>query len=143
MARKLPLTYRYLERFKDRFTARKSRIFTQKPFYGLFGLDRKEEAHFVCAVLNSELVHKFLTARSGKSKRGLSKKVMEQLRLPRFNPADNRHLELASWSLKMHQGLKMPDEGGNKVEYLVEEVFRTQREWQQGLFSFVEVPHSV
>jgi adenine-specific DNA-methyltransferase len=189
LARKLPLTYKYLERFKDRFTARKSRIFTQKPFYGLFGLgtytwkpykvcwcglgfkpefvvlsairdrmvgdklpipdgtiyfiplDRKEEAHFVCAVLNSELVRKFLSARSGKSKRGLSKKVMEQLSLPRFNPNDNRHLELASWSLKMHQGLKMPDEEGNKIEYLVEEVFRTQREWQQGIFSFVEAPH--
>jgi len=82
-------------------------------------LDRKEEAHFVCAVLNSELVR------------------------PRFNPTDNRHLELASWSLKMHQGLKMPDEEGNKIEYLVEEVFRTQREWQQGIFSFVEVPHRV
>ena len=63
--------------------------------------------------------------------------------LPRFNPTDNRHLELASWSLKMHQGLEMPDEEGNKMEYLVEEVFRTQREWQQGIFSFVEVPHSV
>jgi len=189
LARVFPLTYKYLERFKDRFTARKSRIFTQKPFYGLFGLgtytwkpykvcwcglgfkpefvvlsairdrmvgdklpipdgtiyfiplDRKEEAHFVCAVLNSELVRKFLSARSGKSKRGLSKKVMEQLSLPRFNPNDNRHLELASWSLKMHQGLKMPDEEGNKIEYLVEEVFRTQREWQQGIFSFVEAPH--
>ncbi|MCW3134068.1 MAG: hypothetical protein N2V78_07070 [Methanophagales archaeon] len=33
-------------------------------------LDRKEEAHFVCAVLNSERVHKFLSARSGTSKRG-------------------------------------------------------------------------
>ncbi len=105
-------------------------------------LDRKEEAHFVCAVLNSELVRKFLSARSGKSKRGLSKKVMEQLRLPRFNPADNRHLELASWSLKMHQGLEMTNEERNKMEYLVEEVFRTQGEWQQGIFSFVEVPHT-
>jgi len=191
LARTLPLTYKYLERFKDRFMARKSRIFTQKPFYGLFGLgaytwkpykvcwcglgfkpefvvlstvrdrllgerlpipdgtiyfiplDRKEEAHFVCALLNSELVHKFLSARSGKSKRGLSKKVMEQLSLPRFNPTDNRHLELASWSLKMHQGLEMPDEERNKMEYLVEEVFRTQKEWQQGIFSFVEASHSV
>jgi len=84
----------------------------------------------------------FLSARSGKSNRGLSKKVMEQLRLPRFNPTDNRHLELASWSLKMHQGLEMPEEERNKMEYLVEEVFRTQREWQQGIFSFVEAPHS-
>jgi len=67
---------------------------------------------------------------------------MEQLSLPRFNPNDIRHLELASWSLKMHQGLKMPEKL-DKIEYLVEEVFRTQREWQQGIFSFVEVPHRV
>jgi hypothetical protein len=50
---------------------------------------------------------------------------MEQLSLPRFNPTDNRHLELVSWSLKMHQGLEMPEEERNKMEYLVEEVFRS------------------
>jgi hypothetical protein len=30
LARTLPLTYKYIELFKDRFLARKSRIFTQK-----------------------------------------------------------------------------------------------------------------
>ena len=184
-ARTLPLTYRYLERFKDQFLSRKSRIFTKKPFYGLFGLgnytwkpykvcwcglgfkpefvvvdsvndqllgekllipdgtiyfiplDTKEEAHFVCAVLNSELVRRFLSARSGKSKRGLSKKVMEQIALPLFDPNDSRHVELALWSLKMHQELKMPAEQ-NRIEGLVEEVLRTQRKWQQELFSSME-----
>lgn len=93
--------------------------------------------------INSELVRKFLSARSGKSKRGLSKKVMEQLRLPRFNLNDNRHLELASWSLKKHQGLEMSEGEGNRIEYLVEEVFLTQREYQQGLFSFVDASQGV
>lgn len=190
LARKLPLTYKYLERFKDRFKARKSRIFAQKPFYGLFGLgtytwkpykvcwcglgfkpefvvistvrdrligeklpipdgtiyfiplERKEEAHFVCAILNSKLVRKFLSARSGKSKRGLSKKLMEQLSLPKFNPSDDRHLELVSWSLKMHQGLEMSSEERKNMEYLVEEVFRSRKESQQGIFSFAGTPHS-
>jgi hypothetical protein len=32
---------------------------------------------------------------------------MEQLRLPLFNPTDNRHIELTSGSHKQHQGLEM------------------------------------
>lgn len=61
-----------------------------------------DTAHFVCALLNSNLVRTFLSARSGKSKRGLSKKVMAQLALPPFNRADTRHVLLAQASLKLH-----------------------------------------
>lgn len=185
LAMTLPLTYRYLERFKNHFLNRKSRVFMQKPFYGLFGLgnytwktykvcwcglgfkpefvvagsvndqllgekilipdgtiyfiplDTKEEAHFVCAVLNSELVRRFLNARSGKSKRGLSKKMMEQVALPLFDPEDSRHIDLALWSLNMHQKLEMLYEQ-DKIEHVVKEVLKEQRKCQQDIFSFME-----
>lgn len=61
------------------------------------------EAHFVCALLNSKLVRTFLRARSGKSKRGLSKKVVEQLALPKFNHDDERHVHLAQVSMQLHK----------------------------------------
>ena len=99
--------------------------------------EKKEEAHFVCSLLNSETVCKFLSARSGKSKRGLSKKVMEQLALPLFDPEDSRHIELVSWSLNMHQKLEMLYER-DKIEHVVKEVLKEQRKCQQDLFSFME-----
>ncbi len=102
--------------------------------------DKEEEAHFVCALLNSGLVRRFLSARSGKSKRGLSKKVVEQLALPLFDPEDSRHVELASWSLNMHQGSVLYE--GDKIEHIVEEVFKEQRKCQQDLFSIIKSPRS-
>lgn len=147
----LPLTYTYLKRFEPLFAARRSRIFSGTPFYGLFGLgdytwapykvcwcglgfqpefavaepiadvfigtksvvpdgtvyfiptSDRTEAHFLCAILNAEIVRAFLSARSSKSKRGLPKKLMQRLRLPVFRREDERHLRLAEVSITLHQ----------------------------------------
>ncbi|HID64069.1 MAG TPA: hypothetical protein EYP49_15225 [Anaerolineae bacterium] len=147
----LPLTYSYLKRFEAAYAARRSRVFSGTPFYGLFGLgdytwapykvcwcglgfrpefavaepvadgfvgtkplvpdgtvyfiptSDRTEAHFLCAILNAEIVRTFLSARSSKSKRGLAKKLMQQLRLPVFRREDERHLRLAKASIGLHQ----------------------------------------
>ena len=174
---RFPLTHAFLKHFAPQFAARRSKVFLNKPFYGLFGLGSythapykvcwvglgfqprfavieeindprlgpktiipdgtiyympftdRTEAHFVCALLNSELVGKFLSARSGKSKRGLSKKVVEQLALPKFNREDERHNDLASASLQLHrafqQRVEKLDVQENFAE-LVDAVFRCQ-----------------
>jgi len=172
-----PLTHAFLKHFAQQFAARRSKVFLDKPFYGLFGLgsytwapykvcwvglgfqprfavveevnnprlgqktvvpdgtiyfmpfQHRDEAHFVCALLNSELVCKFLSARSGKSKRGLSKKIVEQLALPKFNCEDERHVDLANASLQMHQAFQQRVEKLDVQENfaeLVEAVFRQQ-----------------
>jgi len=177
IATRFPLTDVFLKKFAPQFAARRSKVFLNKPFYGLFGLgqythapykvcwvglgfqprfavvekiddpmlgprtvvpdgtiyfmpfQQRDEAHFVCALLNSELVCKFLSARSGKSKRGLSKKIVEQLALPKFNRDDGRHVDLANTSLQMHQAFQRRveklDVHENFAE-LVETVFRHQ-----------------
>ncbi len=87
------------------------------------------EAHFVCALLNSELVFKFLSARSGKSKRGLSKKIMEQLALPKFDRRDARHVQLADISLQLHRLFQQRNEKldvHKNFAELVDAVFRCQ-----------------
>ena len=174
---RFPLTHAFLKQFAPQFAARRSKVFLNKPFYGLFGLGQythapykvcwvglgfqprfavieeinepvlgkknvipdgtiyfmpfqhRDEAHFVCALLNSELVGKFLSARSGKSKRGLSKKVVEQLALPKFNSEDERHADLTNVSLQMHrafqQRVEKLDVQENFAE-IVEAVFRNQ-----------------
>lgn len=172
-----PLTYSYLKRFEPQFAARRSKVFTNKPFYGLFGLGEytharykvcwvglgfqptfvvaeqmndpmlgakpvipdgtlyfipcadRDEAHFVCALLNSDLVRTFLSARSGKSKRGLSQKIVEQLALPLFNRGDARHEYLSKVSMNMHEAFRNEAKISlpNDFEKVVREVFQTNR----------------
>lgn len=165
-----PLTYAYLKSFEQNFQARRSKVFAQTPFYGLFGLGEytfapykvcwiglgfqpkfvvtgkiddpalgqkiivpdgtiyfiscgeREEAHYVCALLNSILVRTFLSARSGKSKRGLSKRVVDQLALPQFNRGDERHVYLAQISIRLHRAIDKNDIPAD-FEKIVEEVF--------------------
>ncbi|MDZ7291134.1 MAG: SAM-dependent methyltransferase [candidate division KSB1 bacterium] len=173
-----PLTYAYLKSFENTFLARRSKVFTGTPFYGLFGLGEytfarykicwvglgfqpkfvvaeeiddalvgckaavpdgtiyfipchdRDEAHFICALLNSTLVCKFFSARSGKSKRGLSKKVVEQLALPKFHRHNERHVYLANVSLQLHQAFGQPAATElipKDFEKVVMEVFQTQK----------------
>lgn len=84
----------------------------------------RAEAHFVCALLNSKLVCKFLSARSGKSKRGLSKKVVEQLALPKFNHEDERHVSLAEASLRLHEAFRRDERIVLNFEEAACEVFQ-------------------
>lgn len=181
----LPLTYAYLKRFESAFAARRSRIFSGTPFYGLFGLGdytwapykicwcglgfRPEfavagpvadalvgtkplvpdgtvyfiptsdqlEAHFLCAILNAEIVHTFLSTRSSKSKRGLPKKLMQQLRLPIFRREDERHLRLAEASIMLHQEANrqhLPPSLPTDLNEVVVELFQAEPLGQLTLF---------
>jgi len=181
----LPLTYTYLKQFEPLFAARRSRIFSKKPFYGLFGLgdytwasykvcwcglgfrpefavaepiadsflntkpvvpdgtvyfiptSDRAEAHFLCAILNAEIVRAFLSARSSKSKRGLPKKLMQRLRLPVFRGEDERHLKLAEVSITLHQEANRqpwPSSLLADLNKVVMELFRTEPLGQLTLF---------
>jgi len=171
---KFPLTYAFLKKFITHFAARRSKVFLNKPFYGLFGLGQythapykvcwvglgfqprfavveeindpmlgqktvipdgtiyfmpfqlRDEAHFVCALLNSELVCKFLSARSGKSKRGLSKKVVAQLALPKFHREDEQHAALVQISMQRHRKAR-EDTVPTNFEKIVEDVFAANK----------------
>jgi hypothetical protein len=172
LAKHFPATYDFLKLFKAQFAGRRSKVFRNKPFYGLFGLGEytqarykvcwvglgfqpyfvvvedcddpflgrkntvpdgtiyfiprhdRDEAHFVCALLNSGLVRTFLSARSGKSKRGLSKKVVEQLAVPKFNRNDQRHAYLAAASLQLHEAFRRNERVALNFEEAVCDVFQ-------------------
>lgn len=87
----------------------------------------RDTAHFVCALLNSNLVRTFLSARSGKSKRGLSKKVVAQLALPPFNRADARHVYLAQVSLQLHAAFRRNITTAMNFEDIVMDIFHVNR----------------
>lgn len=57
-----------------------------------------EEAHYICAILNSPTVEEFIYASSDER----SYKIRPPIYLPRFNALDSRHVALAAASKKAH-----------------------------------------
>lgn len=69
---------------------------------GNISFDSEKEAHFVCAVLNSEKAKLLFSMRSSKSKWGISIEMVKKIPIPRFNPKDKEHLKLSELSMKAH-----------------------------------------
>ena len=62
-----------------------------------------EEAHYLCASLNSTLVHDLVSAHSVAGGKGFgTPSILDYVPLKKFNPADARHLELAVLSRRLH-----------------------------------------
>ena len=62
----------------------------------------KDEAHFICAILNTPIVEKFISATSDDR----SYKIRPPVFVPLFDPDDERHKKLATLSREAH---KCPD----------------------------------
>ncbi|MBM3302021.1 MAG: SAM-dependent DNA methyltransferase, partial [Deltaproteobacteria bacterium] len=70
----------------------------------LVATENAEEAHFVCALLNSAPVN--FTVQSYSQKGGKSfgtPHVLENVRIPRYDPANSTHRRLAALSQQAHQ----------------------------------------
>ena len=69
----------------------------------LIACDCGEEAHYLCAVLNSALVHDLVAAHSVAGGKGFgTPSILDYVPLKKFDPADARHLELAALSRRLH-----------------------------------------
>jgi len=64
-------------------------------------LNSRQEAHFVCAVINSSLAR--LLVASYISDIGISAHVLGHLKIPRFDPKNELHAQLSTLSEKAHQ----------------------------------------
>jgi len=70
----------------------------------LIAVEKPEEAHFLCALLNSALIDLLVTAHSVRGGKGFATpSMLDYLRLPRYDPADARHQQLAAHSREAHQ----------------------------------------
>jgi len=77
--------------------------------------DDEDEAHYLCAVLNSSCVDDFIKpfqtkgafgAQKGKGERHIHRRPFEVLPIPRFDPKDKQHLRLAKLSKDCHCKVK-------------------------------------
>jgi len=89
-------------------------------------LNSSDEAHYVCAVLNSSLIRETLKTLSSKSKSGLSVSIVGKIRLDKFNHKNSLHKRLASLSKKAHRLAEKNDntlkEVQKEIDTLVEEL---------------------
>jgi SAM-dependent methyltransferase len=70
------------------------------------GLDREEEAHFVCSLLNSSIVDYAIRAFYSGGGGGIaSPAVLQNIRIPKFDSKDKMHAELSDLSLKAHYAM--------------------------------------
>lgn len=85
--------------------------FGQKPIIptkvvSFFSTDNKDEAHYLCAILNSDLVNGFISSFSAAGRGFGTPSVMENLAIPKFNPKNSIHKKLAELSEEAHNCVK-------------------------------------
>ena len=69
----------------------------------LIACDCGDEAHYLCALMNSAPVHELVAAHSVAGGKGFgTPSILDYVPLKKFNPADARHRELAALSRRMH-----------------------------------------
>jgi hypothetical protein len=63
-----------------------------------------DEAHYLCAVLNSAIVHELVAAHSVAGGKGFgTPSILDYVPLKKFDPSNAQHLELVALSRRMHQ----------------------------------------
>jgi len=79
----------------------------------LVACDCGDEAHYLCAVLNSEIVHFLASGHSVRGGKGFGTPgILESLRIRRFDPRDPRHCQLADCSREAHAAVTACGEPG-------------------------------
>jgi hypothetical protein len=77
----------------------------------MFQTEIEDEAHFLCSILNSEYVNcaiKPFQTRGTWGERDIHRRPLEKLSIPipKYDPANNKHLQLANLSKDCHQSVK-------------------------------------
>jgi hypothetical protein len=68
-----------------------------------FATGEKEEAHYLCAILNSGIVNQFIKSFSAAGRGFGAPSVMRTLGLPRFDPGNDLHRRLSGLSVEAHR----------------------------------------
>ncbi len=88
-----------------------------------FALDNKDEAHYLCGILNSELIDSFIKSFSSAGRGFGAPSVMNNLAIPDFDASNNIHKKLAELSEKAH-GLVKKDKSIENIERQINTVVK-------------------
>ncbi len=81
-------------------------------------LDSAEEAHYLCAVLNSSTIEEIIQGYTINTNRGID--VVKNIRIPQFIPDDEIHVRLSSLSTRAHEAFSQKEFGA--IHELNEEI---------------------
>jgi len=76
-----------------------------------FHTDNKNEAHYLCSIINSKLINLIKT--SIKTGKGSIKLLEETLKIPEFDPENEIHLRLSELAMKAHELMENYQESNN------------------------------
>lgn len=90
--------------------------------------NEKREAHYFCAVFNSSLINETIVSFSSAGRGFGTPKILQYVRIPKFNPKSNIHNELAILSKKAHTLAKKKrsdelDKIQNQIDILTQELY--------------------
>lgn len=91
-----------------------------------FALEKKIEAHYLCAILNSNIVDEYIKSFSAAGRGFGAPSVMETLGIPAFDENDSLHKELATLSIKAHKWVSEEKDIitiENEIENLVQKLW--------------------
>ena len=93
-------TFTVVSKTDDKFLGNK--LIMPDNTIGSISVDNKQEAHFICSILNSKKIEKSLESLSSGSKWGISISMIKSIPIPKFDKADTNHIRLAELSIQAH-----------------------------------------
>ena len=88
-----------------------------------FALDNKLEAHYLCAIVNSSLVDKYIRSFSAPGRGFGAPSVMETLGIPRFEEKNDLHNTLARLSINAHKRVTQ-DKDNQQIDEKIENMVK-------------------
>ena len=92
------MTTTVISEIDDEFLGRKTIVTDSKVLYVSF--DEKEEANYLCAVLNSRLIGKIIEAYTIDIQKGVD--IVKNINIPKYDSTNSNHLKLANLSISAH-----------------------------------------
>lgn len=88
-------------------------------------LDNEDEAHYLCALLNSEVITKIIDSYTISTNRGID--VLKNIKISKYDPTNELHVRLASLSKKAHENYSNASsnlEIESEIEDVVSKLFK-------------------
>lgn len=81
--------------------------------------ENKEEAHYLCGILNSEIINEFVTSYISWF---FSSHILENINIPDFDKNNKKHLKISKLSIDAHKGGSLNIKEQNELNKLVIEI---------------------
>lgn len=110
----------------DDYVSNKTVVTDSKVLFVSFATEL--EAHYLCAILNSKIIEQIIQGYTIDTNRGTD--IVKNIRIPKFNPENEKHVNLSNLSIRAHRAYKDKDNAlltqiSNEIDTLVPQIFFT------------------